>query len=372
VTAERVRRLRAKMEEHDLAGFLVDCPVEDIFHLSGANRRYISGFTGSKGTVLVTTDAAFIAVDFRYVEQAQGECPGYHVFRTAGGVDRWFADLAGEAEIAGKRIGFDPSDFTIATVNALRRVIDTMPEADRPKLLQAPPLVKELRAIKEPGEIEALQRAVDVGDAAFVHASQHLEPGMTEKQLAWTIEQHARENGAEFMSFPTIVAAGPRGAMPHAMPTDYAVQAGDPVVIDMGVVAGGYCSDLTRTIVCGGESDTQFAKIYDIVLTAQLTAEELIRSGMTGDEAHMLAHNVIAEAGYGENFGHGLGHGVGLQIHEAPSVGRASKDELLDGMVVTVEPGIYIPGWGGVRIEDQCVIENGRVRPMSRAPKLSV
>ena len=370
MSAPRLKRLREKMEEHDLAGFFVDCPVEDIFRLSGANRRYISGFSGSKGTALVTTAGAFIAVDFRYVEQAQSECPGFNVFRTEGALDAWFPGLIGEAGLAAKRVGFEAADLSVAMLTSLRRAIDTLPESDRPKLLQAPQLVTDLRAIKEPEEVETLQRAVDLGDATFQHAADRLEPGMTEKQVAWEIERYARENGAESMSFPTIVGAGPNGAMPHAQPTDYALKAGDPVVIDMGVIVDGYCSDLTRTVVCGGEGDEQFGKIYDIVLTAQLTAEELIRAGMTGEEAHMLAHNVITEAGYGENFGHGLGHGVGLQVHEAPSIARTAKKELLDGMIITVEPGIYLPGWGGVRIEDQCVIEGGKVRAMSHAPKL--
>jgi Xaa-Pro aminopeptidase len=369
---QRLQRLREKMAEHDLGAFLIGCPVEDIFHLSAANRRYISGFTGSMGWALITTDKAFLAVDFRYVEQAQGEAPGFNVFRTAGAVDQWFADLAGEAGCRGARIGFDPRDVSVDGLNALRRSIDGLPEEERPKLVAAPPLIAELRAVKDDDELQSLQSAVDVGDAAFSHGAAYLQPGVTERQLAWEIEKHARENGAEFMSFPTIVAAGPRGAMPHAMPTDYAIQKGDPVVIDMGVIVNGYCSDLTRTIVCGGQGDAQFNKIYDIVLAAQLTAEELIRSGMTGEEAHMLAHNVIAAAGYGENFGHGLGHGVGLQIHESPSVARTAKNELLDGMIITVEPGIYIPGWGGVRIEDQCVLEGGKVRVMSKAPKLAV
>jgi Xaa-Pro aminopeptidase len=355
------------MADHDLAAFLVGCPVEDIFHLSGANRRYISGFTGSMGWALITADRAFIAVDFRYVEQAQNECPGFQVFRTTGSADRWFADLAGEAGLASKRIGFEPGDLSVAGLNAVRKAIDTMPEADRPKLLSAPTLVSDLRAIKDEGELDALQRAVDLGDAALAHVVERMEPGWTEKQVAWEIEKYARENGAEFMSFPTIVAAGPRGAMPHAMPTDHVIAKGEPVVIDMGVIVDGYCSDLTRTITCGGPGDAEFAKIYDIVLTAQLTAEELIRAGMTGEEAHMIAHNVIAEAGYGENFGHGLGHGVGLQIHEAPSVGRTARNELLDGHVITIEPGIYIPGWGGIRIEDQCVIYKGHILRLSSA-----
>jgi Xaa-Pro aminopeptidase len=226
-----------------------------------------------------------------------------------------------------------------------------------------------MRAIKDPAEIDALQRAVDVGDAAFSAVAERIEPGWTERRVALEIETEVRRLGAEGLSFPTIVAAGPHGAMPHAQPRDHPIEAGDAVVIDMGVIVDGYCSDLTRTIPVGKPAG-QFYEIYDIVLTAQRTAEELVRTRMTGEEAHMLAHNVITEAGYGENFGHGLGHGVGLLIHEAPRLARLSKDELQDGMVVTIEPGIYLTGWGGVRIEDMAVLENGKARIMSRAPKL--
>jgi Xaa-Pro aminopeptidase len=251
----------------------------------------------------------------------------------------------------------------------MRKAIDGMPESDQPDLLAAPPLVAELRTFKEPGELELLQRAVGIGDEALVDVSGRLEPGWTEKQVAWEIERYAREHGAEFMSFPTIVAAGPHGAMPHAQPTDYAIQKGDPVVIDMGVMVDGYCSDLTRTVVCAGKPSGKFRQVYDIVLTAQRTAEELLRAGMGGEEGHMLAHNVIAEAGYGEHFGHGLGHGVGLQVHEPPYLSRTSKSEMADDMIVTVEPGIYLPGEFGVRIEDQCVFAGGKLRVMSHAPK---
>ena len=366
---DRLTRLREKMDGVNVDAFLVGAPGEDIFHVNAANRRYLSGFSGSMGWLLFTRDAAFISVDFRYFEQAQKEAPAFTLFQANGGIEKWFAKLAGEAGLAGQKIGFEPGDVTVQAFQAIKKAIEEMPEADRPKLLASPPIIQELRAVKEPAEVELLQRAVDVGDAAFVSVSQRIEPGWTEQQVAWEIEKYARENGAEHMSFPTIVAAGPHGAMPHAQPRDYAIQDGDPVVIDMGVIVDGYCSDLTRTIVVG-EPDKKFLEIYDIVLTAQRTAEELITAGMVGEEAHMLAHNVMAEAGYGENFGHGLGHGVGLLIHEAPRLAKMSKDELKDGMIVTVEPGIYITGWGGIRIEDQCVIENGKVRVMSTSPKL--
>jgi Xaa-Pro aminopeptidase len=357
------------MEEAKLHGFLVGAPVEDIFHTHAANRRYLSGFTGSTGWLLITAEHAFIIVDFRYVEQAERECPGFTIFRTTGGADKWFASIVGQANLSAKRIGFEPGDLTVASFQALKKAAEAMPPADRPKLLSAPPLVTQLRATKEPAEIEALQRAVDVGDTAFSTVAERVEPGWTERRVALEIESEARRIGAEGLSFPTIVAAGPHGAMPHAQPRDHTIEGGDGVIIDMGVIVDGYCSDLTRTIAVG-KPDPKFHEIYDIVLTAQRTAEELVRTGMSGEEAHMLAHNVIAEAGYGENFGHGLGHGVGLLIHEAPRLARLSKEELQDGMVVTIEPGIYITGWGGVRIEDMAVLENGRARIMTRAPKL--
>jgi len=366
--SERLRRLRLRMAEKGLNGFLVGEAVEDTFHTHGANRRYLSGFSGSMGWLLITADSAFIAVDFRYYEQAEREAPGFTLFRTTGGIEKWLAELVGEAGLRGGRLSFEPAGATVAAFQAMRKSLDKIPSDQRPKLLAAPPLVEELRAIKEPEEIAALQRAVDVGDAAFQAVAGRIEPGWTEKQVAWEIEKHAREHGAEGLSFETIVAAGPWGAMPHAQPRDRAIEAGEPVVIDMGVRVDGYCSDLTRTIVAGG-GNGRFREVYDVVLTAQLAAEELVKTGMSGEEAHMLAHNVIAEAGYGENFGHGLGHGVGLLVHESPRLARASKDELRDGMVATIEPGIYIRDWGGVRIEDMVVFENGKARVMSGAPK---
>jgi Xaa-Pro aminopeptidase len=366
---DRITRLRERMTKANLDGFLVGAPVEDIFHTHAANRRYLSGFTGSTGWLLVTLDRPFIAVDFRYVEQAERECPLFTVFRTTGGIDKWFPDIVDEANLRRNRIGFEPGDITVATFQAIKKSIEAMSASDRPKLLSAPPLVTELRAIKDASEIQALQRAVNVGDTVFSAVAERIEPGWTERQVALEVEAEAKRLGAKGLSFPTIVAAGPHGAMPHAQPRDHAIKDGDAVVIDMGVIVDGYCSDLTRTIPVG-KPDAKFHEIYDIVLTAQRTGEELIRVGMTGEEAHMLAHNVIAEAGYGENFGHGLGHGVGLLIHEAPRLARLSEDELEDGMVLTVEPGIYITGWGGVRIEDMAVLENGKARIMTRAPKL--
>lgn len=368
-TPDRLTRLRERIAETKLDAFLVGAPVEDIFHTYAANRRYLSGFTGSTGWLLITADKAFIAADFRYVEQAERECPQFAVFRTTGGIEKWFPVIVSEASLGARRIGFEPGDITVATFQAIKKSIEAMPTPDRPKFLYAPPIVTQMRSIKETGEIDALQRAADLGDAAFSAVAQRIEPGWTERRVALEIESEARSLGAEALSFPTIVASGPHSAMPHAQPRDHAITDGDSVVIDMGVIVDGYCSDLTRTIVVGKPAP-KFHEIYDIVLTAQRTAEELARTGMSGEEAHMLAHNVIIEAGYGENFGHGLGHGVGLLVHEAPRLARLSKDELKDGMVVTIEPGIYITGWGGIRIEDMAVLVGGKARVMTRAPKL--
>jgi Xaa-Pro aminopeptidase len=355
----RVERLREALAERELDGALIS---------NAQNRRYLSGFTGSAGYLLITPDDAIIATDFRYYEQSAKQAPDFRLHKTVQGFDTWFPPMI--EGLGGKKISIESNDMTVATHRAIVKAMSSLPEAERPELVPVPDLVEKLRIYKEPAEIEALQAAVDLGDAAFVHVAGRVEPGWTEKQVAWEIEKYIREHGGDGLSFDTIVAGGPWGAMPHAYPRDRKLEAGEGVVIDMGCDVGGYMSDLTRTIFIG-KPDDQFKKIYDIVLTAQLTAEEMVKPGMTGEECHMIAHNVIEAAGYGETFGHGLGHGIGLQVHEAPRVGRTSSDVLEDSMVFTIEPGIYVTGWGGVRIEDMVVLENGKARIMSKSPKLA-
>jgi Xaa-Pro aminopeptidase len=367
--SDRIAKLRTKLDERGLAALFVSAPAEDIHHTLGANRRYLSGFSGSLGHLLITLDAAYIAVDFRYYEQAEREAPEYALWKAVGGMKTWLPQLAGEAGLAGKNLGFESNGITHAMYSLIRDSLAELPEAERPQLVPTDGIVEDLRAIKEPEELEALRRAVELGDAAFEDVAARIEPGWTEKQVAWEIEKYAREHGAEGLSFPTIVAAGPWGAMPHAQPREHVIKAGDGLVIDMGVSLDGYMSDLTRTVFVG-KPDDQFKKIYDIVLAAQLTAEELVHAGMTGSDAHNLAHKVIEEAGYGDSFGHGLGHGVGMQVHESPRVGGSSGDVLEDGMVITVEPGIYLPGWGGIRIEDMGYLKDGKYVNFTTASKL--
>jgi len=355
----RIDRLRARFDERGIDALLITTP---------SNRRWISGFTGTAGTLLVSRDRALFATDARYYEQIATQATAFTLVPANAAMSEWAPVLL--EGLGGKRVGFEPAGLTFQVLEEWKDCVAALPEADRPTLVPSPGAIESLRAIKEPEEVEALTRAVLLGDAAFTHASSVAHPGMTERDLAWEVQRYAMEHGASDLSFPTIIATGPWGALPHAYPRDVPLEGGAGVVMDLGVIVDGYCSDLTRTIFLG-EPDARFREIYDIVLTAQEMAEERIEAGMTGEQAHQIAVTVIAEAGYGEYFGHGLGHGVGLDIHEAPRLGPRSADVLRDGQVVTVEPGIYIPGWGGIRIEDQCVMEDGRLRRLSTAAKLN-
>jgi Xaa-Pro aminopeptidase len=242
-----------------------------------------------------------------------------------------------------------------------------------PKFRSVSGLIEELRMVKDDQELKILSNAVELGDRAFEAVTAGIHSGQTEKDIAWLIQEYAVTHGASDLSFPSIVASGPHAALPHWRASDSELISGSGVVIDMGVVLDGYCSDLTRTIWFKGESNQEptdkFLRIYDVVRMAQEMAMERIEPGMLGSEAHEIAQTVINQAGYGDFFGHGLGHGVGLDVHEEPRLSPSGNVKLAEGHVVTVEPGIYIPGWGGVRIEDQCVIENGKLRSLTSASK---
>jgi Xaa-Pro aminopeptidase len=294
---QRLDKLRRRMGELGLSAVLVSQPQ---------NRRYLSGFTGSSGYLLISAGDAVIATDSRYYEQSAQQAPGFRLFQATGPTEGWLPGLLTAAgDLSGKRLAFESADLSLLMFRTLRKAAESLPAGQRPRLIATTDLVEGLRVTKEPEELDALQAAVDLGDAAFRHVADRVEPGWTEKQVAWEIEKYMREHGGEAVSFDTIVAGGPWGAMPHAYPRDRALEPGEMVVIDMGVRLNGYCSDLTRTIFLG-KPDDQFKKVYDIVLGAQLTAEELVQAGMTGEEAHNLAHRVIQEAGYGDKFGHGL------------------------------------------------------------------
>lgn len=361
MTTARLDRLNARLDELGVDALLVTTP---------SNRRWLSGFTGTTAVLVAGADRAMIATDSRYWEQVGTQCAGWTLVH---GRQRDLDSMAPElfAGLGGGRLGFEAAHMTVAALDQWHAAIERLPTNDRPTLVPAPDAIEALRMVKEPDEVEALTRAVHLGDAAFAHAASVASPGMTERQLAWEVQRYAMEHGADALSFDTIIAGGDWSALPHAYPRDVPLEAETGVVMDLGVMVDGYCSDLTRTIFLG-EPDDQFRRIYDIVLTAQEMAEERIEAGMTGREAHQIALEVITATGHGEHFGHGLGHGVGLDIHEAPRLAPDSDEVLADGHMVTVEPGIYLPGWGGVRIEDQCVMEDGRLRPLTTASKLDL
>jgi Xaa-Pro aminopeptidase len=370
--SNRLDRVRAELAEAEFDALLVGTAVEDHFGRHDDNRRYLSGFTGSTGWALVTRDRALFAADFRYTEQARREVTphGFEVFEALGNSKDWWPKLFAEAGLAGKKLGVSRADTSLGGWLVFQQRVSDMPSLDRPELQPAPTVIEKLRRQKDPEELALLQRAIDIADGAFAELARTLTPGTTELEAAAIFERAVLALGAQGISFETIVAAGAAGAMPHAQPRDEPIPANVPVVIDMGAQFGGYCSDLTRTIVLG-QPDAKFREIYGIVFEAQHAAIEHVEPGMSGVDAHKLAHDVIARYGYGERFGHGLGHGVGMQVHEAPYLGLSSEDTLEEGMVFTIEPGIYLPGWGGVRIEDIVVLEGGRARVLSHAEKLS-
>ena len=352
----RLKKLRQRLPEQQ---------IDAIFISQPENRRYLSGFDGSYGFLLITEQRAVLATDFRYLEQVKEQSPDYEVFRITGNTADWFPGLADG--LGGKRLGFEAGDITFNMHHQLR---DALNKKQIPtKLVPVSGLVESLRAVKEPAEIESIRKAVGIADAACEHIEDVIQAGMTEKEVAWEVEKFLRENGSQSLPFEIIVASGPNAALPHAKPSERMIKPGEPIVIDMGAKFDGYTSDLSRTI-CPGTPDDTFKKVYGAVLDAQLAAVSIIKEGMTGEQADKSARDVIARAGYGENFGHALGHGIGLAAHELPRLGPGTTESLASGMVFTIEPGIYLPGWGGVRIEDTAIMENGKVKLISKARKV--
>lgn len=354
--SQRLRLFQEKLSEQGLDAFLVSQPE---------NRRYLSGFTGSAGFLVITPDQALLLVDFRYVEQAGGQAPDFEVVQFKGQLEE---ELPGLIErLGGERWGFESAHVTVAQHEKYEPAFAEAGVA----LEGTEDMVEALRASKDEEEIARLREAVRITDEAFAHVVDWVHSGVTEKETAWEIEKYMREHGAEGLAFPTIVASGPNGALPHARPGERPLQPGEPIVIDMGAIYQGYCADMTRTI-CLGEPDERFWEIYTLVQEAQERAEDGIRAGISGVEADGLARQVIEEAGYGEQFGHGLGHGVGLAVHEGPRLSRLAEGNLPAGAAVTVEPGVYIPGWGGVRIEDLVLVRADGVEVLTQTPKTPI
>jgi Xaa-Pro aminopeptidase len=332
----RQAALRVRLAEAGLDGLLVT-------HLP--NVRYLTGFAGSAGVALLLPDETTLVTDFRYATQAPAEVGGGTRVEV---VERDVWDRVGRLLQGRARqpvVGFEADALAVGTAG---RLAGFEPATDwRP----VTGLVEALRASKDDGELAAIRQAARLAGEAFEATIPAIRAGTAEREIAATLEAELRRRGSEWHPFPTIVASGPRTALPHARTAARVVAPGDFVLLDFGAQVDGYCADLTRTVVVG-RADERQRVVYDLVREAQQRAIAGLRAGLTGQEGDALARGVIAARGFADAFGHSLGHGLGLEVHEAPRLSRANPDELPEDAVVTVEPGVYLPGWGGVRLED--------------------
>lgn len=357
----RIERVREAMENAGIDSLLVSNPY---------NRHWLIGFTGedappldTAGFLLIGPDDVCLITDGRYTIQARRELAlelGVEVVARTGKLEAALHEQIGNRNV--KRLGFETAHLLHMYWQSLA---DGLPEVT---LVSTNKLVEPFRMVKDEDEIGIIRRAISISDRAFNIVSKRIEPGMTEKQVAWEIEKTMRGLGADDRAFGTIVAGGPNGALAHAVPGDRPLREGEPIVIDMGAKLNGYSSDMTRTI-CLGEPDDKFREIYNIVLRAHLACEEQSRAGISGQQADAFCREVITEAGYGDYFTHSTGHGIGLEVHEGPSLRKAIEETIPAGSVSSVEPGIYIEGWGGVRIEDLVLFRDNDVEVLTQADK---
>jgi Xaa-Pro aminopeptidase len=344
-----------------LCELLPGARVDVILVTALTNVRYLTGYTGSNGLALIGSDTRTFITDFRYLEQAADEVDPTFERRRAP-VD--LLEGVGEAlPDPPLRLGFEDAHLSVRDHGRLRELLP-----DGVELVAAGGLAERLRAVKEPTEIERIRAATAIADRAFEELIGEGLVGRTERELAAALERAMLAHGAQRPSFETIVASGPHGARPHAQPRGVELGRGELVVIDWGAQVDGYCSDCTRTVATGDPGD-QARRVYQLVLEAQLEGVKAIEAGANGRAVDAVAREVIEAGGQGEHFGHGLGHGVGLEVHEAPRLSQHAEDELREGNVVTVEPGVYLPECFGVRIEDLVVVTEGGCEVLTSVPK---
>ncbi|WP_042355084.1 M24 family metallopeptidase [Bacillus rubiinfantis] len=347
---EKLKKLRTAFTEHGVDGVLITSPY---------NRRYISNFTGTAGVVLISADKALFITDFRYIEQASKQCTGFEIIKISETIPK---EIAAQVKNLGiKKLGFEEEYVTYSSFKEFEKEV-------KAELVPLSGVIEKLRLIKSDAEIKILKEAADIADAAFKHIIEFIRPGKTELEVSNELEFFMRKAGATSSSFDTIVASGVRSALPHGVASDKVIESGDMVTMDYGAYYKGYVSDITRTVAVG-EPDSQLKEIYQIVLDAQLRGMDGFKPGMTGKEADALTRDYITEKGYGDYFGHSTGHGIGLEVHEGPALSMKSDIVLQPGMVVTCEPGIYVPGLGGVRIEDDTLITNDHNEALTHSTK---
>lgn len=347
---ERVAKLQAALKEDHMDALLVTSPY---------NLRYVSHFTGTTGLAVITQDEAFFVTDFRYTQQAAKQAAGFKVVRNVGPIFQEVKQIVEHKRI--ETLGFEDAYLSFRSYEELEGLVDC-------DLVPASGIIEELREVKEEGELQIIRKACEIADAGFHFILDYIKPGVSEIEIANRLDFHMRELGATGVSFDTIVASGYRSAMPHGVASSKLIERGDLVTLDFGCYYEGYVSDMTRTVSVGKPAP-QLKEIYDIVLDAQLMVNAQAKAGLTGVEVDSISRDFITAKGYGDYFGHSNGHGIGLEIHEGPNTSQKATKVLVPGNVITNEPGIYLDGIGGVRIEDDLIITETGNEIITHSPK---
>lgn len=347
----KLNKVRKILDKENLDAILITNPY---------NRRYLSDFTGSSGYLLVTLDKAILITDFRYIEQATNQTSDFEVIEHTGPILTEVKNQLDTYHV--KRLAFEENDVTF------KEYTDFTHQFTNVKLVATHSIIENIRIIKTPEELTVMQEAANIADYAFTEILTYIKPGVKEIDVANELERLMRAKGATSSSFDIIVASGYRGVLPHGVASEKTIESGELVTMDFGALYKGYCSDITRTIAVGEISD-ELAEIYDTVLQAQLLGVSGIKAGISGKEADALTRDYITEKGYGEYFGHSTGHGLGLEVHENPRLASSAETILEENMVVTVEPGIYVPDIGGCRIEDDIVVTKDGNKRLTHSDK---
>ncbi|MCD5414592.1 MAG: Xaa-Pro peptidase family protein [Clostridiales bacterium] len=347
--SEKIDRIRNLLKEKELDAVILS---------KTENKMYSSGFTGTAGDVLISKDKAMLYTDFRYIEQAENQCKDYEIIEIS--KQNPIYDKLNQLEIS--KLGFEDDFITFSDYKKYEKKLDNV------ELVPLNGALTKIRSIKFEDEIALIEKAASITDDALDYILKFIKPGVSEMSIAIELEHYMKIQGAQKNSFDFIVASGKRSALPHGRATEKIIEEGDMFTLDFGCVYKGYCSDMTRSFVIGKATDKQ-KEIYNVVLEAQVKALNSVKPGITGIELDKIARDLITKKGYGKNFGHGLGHGLGLEVHELPHINVLGDVKMQPGMIITIEPGVYISGYGGVRIEDLVLVTETGFRVLSKSSK---